>query len=269
MATSSVLDRIRALSGIDRAALSESGPLSGGGVTTSVHYPGEYPGDGLYVEGQQGNQLTSSKIYGRAVSPDFFAALGIKILKGRGFGPANLLNSSTIAIVSESFARKYIPGSPLGKRFSVSTDEQGNHEWMTIIGEVNDVRDRAVNKLLGDGPVYYIPYCFGNKQWEVIARTSVSPTAVVPAIERIVRSVDPDAPITHIETVDQIIAQSAAQPRFQTILLGSFGALGLLLAIIGTYGVIAYSVVQRTHEIGVRMALGTHNSDILRMVLSE
>jgi ABC-type antimicrobial peptide transport system permease subunit len=108
-----------------------------------------------------------------------------------------------------------------------------------------------------------------DNRFEIIAQTSANPMPLVPAIARVVQSVDKDAPITHIETVDQIIANSAAEPRFQTALVGSFGTLGLLLAIIGVYGVISYSVVQQTHEIGVRMALGAQRRDILHMILRE
>jgi putative ABC transport system permease protein len=268
LATESVLDGIHSLQGVQLTALAEGGVFEGGEVTTSAHYPGEYPGSGLYVEGRQGNQLTSGVIDGRPVTPDFFAALGIRLLKGRTFEQNELQVPSTVAIVSESFAREYIPGNPLGKQFSVGADEHGNHQWMTIVGEANDVRDRAVSRLFS-GPVYYTPYTLGDQQWEIIARTTVNPTTIVPAIERIVRSVDADAPITHIETVDQIIVESSAQPRFQTVLLGSFGVLGLLLAMIGIYGVISYSVVQRTHEIGVRMALGAGRGDVSRMILGE
>jgi putative ABC transport system permease protein len=268
LATGNVLDGIHALQGVQATALAEGGVFGGGDVTTSFHYPGEYPGSGLYVEGRQGNRLTSGIIDGRPVTPDFFAVLGIRLSKGRTFKQNDVAIPANTAIVSESFAREYIPGNPLGKQFSVSADEHGNHQWMTIVGEVNDVRDHTVSEPF-DGPVYYTPHTLSGKQWQIIARTTVSPTAIVPAIERIVRSVDADAPITRVETLDQIITESSAQPRFQTVLLGSFGVLGLLLAMMGIYGVISYSVVQRTHEIGVRMALGAGRGNVLRMVLGE
>ena len=105
--------------------------------------------------------------------------------------------------------------------------------------------------------------------WEIIVQTTANPMSLVSAIMRVVQSVDKDAPIAHIETVDQILSNSSAEPRFQTALVGSFGVLGFILAIIGIYGVISYSVVQQTHEIGVRMALGAQPRDILHMILRK
>jgi predicted permease len=265
LAGKDLLDGIRSIPGIQQAALTDGGPLEGGFPILAQHYPGGPASVGLYVEGVQGNQLKSGAIDDRFVTPRFFEALEIRILKGRGFETRDLGNRH-LAIVSQSFARKYVPGNPLGKGFRTCEDK--NCDQMRIVGVVNDVRDRAVKEFVS-GPVFYTPLGFGNPQYEAVARTSASPMPIVPAIKRAVRSVDNDATITHIETVNQIIAQSSAAPRFQTMLLGSFGTLGLLLAIVGVYGVISYSVVQRTHEIGVRMAMGAQRANILGMILRE
>jgi putative ABC transport system permease protein len=267
LATENVLDGVRSLAGVQQAALSGGGAFQGGFETPGYSYPGGPRDLGVYVEGYGRRQLAWAGVAGRPVTPGYFDTVGICILKGRDFGPGDLGNSRPVALVSQSFADKYIPGDPLGKSFSVSEDEGGHRVWVEILGVVNDVRDRAVKD--DSGLVYYVPSLPGDNGWEIIARTSANPMAMVPAIERVVRSVDGDAPITNIETVDQIIANSAAEPRFQTALLGSFGVLGLLLAMIGIYGVISYSVVQRTHEIGVRMALGAGRDDVMRMILGE
>ena len=172
-----------------------------------------------------------------------------------------------VAIVSQSFARKYIAEEPIGKRFSVRMDRSGRHRWMEVVGVVNAVRNRALKE--SPMPEYYTPFAPEGSQWDIIVQTSGNPMPLVPAITRVIQAADKDAPVTHIETVDQILADSSVEPRFQTALVGSFAVLGLILAIVGIYGVISYSVVQRTHEIGVRLALGAQRADVLRMILRE
>lgn len=263
MAAENILNRIRSLSGVQQAALSSGTPLTGYSVTGSGRY-------GLYVEGREGVQLPADqRISHNSVTPGYFTSLGIRLLEGRDFEPGD--RTSQVAVVSQEFARKYIQGDPLGKRFSINP-EDGRHFWWEIVGVVNDVRDRATRHSLertGFPPSFYTSFSFLSDRWGIVARTSSDPMLSVPAIVRVVQSVDREARITDVETVDQMLDKSSAEPRFQTALVGSFGVLGLILAIIGVYGVISYSVVQRTHEIGVRMALGAQRTDILHMILRE
>ena len=263
MAGQEMLHEIRSLPGVQRAALSLGGPFSGPYAT--FRYPGSGP-VGLYVEGREGDQLPAKQvIIGGSVTQGYFATLGIRLLKGRDFEPGD--ERSQVAIVSQSFARKYIAEDPLGKRFSVRMDKDGRHQWIEVVGVVNAVRNRALKE--SPMPEYYTPFAPEGSQWDIIVQTSGNPMPLVPVITRVIQAADKDAPVTHIETVDQILADSSVEPRFQTALVGSFAVLGLILAIVGIYGVISYSVVQRTHEIGVRLALGAQRADVLRMILRE
>ncbi|HEV2421296.1 MAG TPA: ABC transporter permease [Candidatus Acidoferrales bacterium] len=266
LANEDLLDTLHSLPGVQQAAFTAAGIIEGGEIRTSIRYPGELGGQGLWIEGNPESEL-SGQTYDRGVTSGYFAALGIRLLKGRSFQQHDGSRPVSVAIVSEAFARKYIPGDPIGKRFSVDTDENGGHPWMTIVGEVNDVRDRALGPDSSD-PTYYTPYV-SDDNLRIIVRTSADPATIIPAVLRVVRSLDQDAPVSHIETLDQVLARSADEPRFQTALLSSFGILGLLLAVIGTYGVASYSVVQRTHEIGIRMAMGAEQSDVLGLILCE
>lgn len=252
-ATGSILGEINSLPGVERAALSFGGPLHGGMNWRS----------GILFEDWQSEQPFDGPE--RAATTGFFQAAGIRILRGRDFTAADRADA---AIVGEQFADKYIRGNPLGRRFSTHKDRNGHPVWMEIVGVVNDTRDRAVTQFNSDPP-YYTPLSFKNGNWQVIVRTSADPISVASPIERAVRSVDKSAMITNVKTLEQVLSDSAALPRFQTALFGLFGLLALLLAVIGIYGVTSYSVLQRTHEIGVRMALGARPEDVVRRIVAE
>jgi putative ABC transport system permease protein len=281
----SIIDDARALPGVLQTAASVwSSPFNDGIRVEGSHYPGEPLGVGLYIEGAPENRISNGGIGERYVTSGFFSALGMRLLRGRDFEPSDLrpntpLKTKTasedyctpddprMAIVSESFARTYVTGDPIGKRFSTCRDKDGASLWTEIIGVVNDVRDHSLKKY-APSLAYYVPFSTGNS-WVLVVRTSSDPTAIAPSLERALQSVDKDSSITNVQTVAQIVADSAVEPRFDATLLGSFGALGLIIAMIGIYGAISYATAQRTLEIGVRVALGAQRGDILRLIVGQ
>jgi predicted permease len=250
-----VIDGTSALPGVETAAAINYLPL-GGGESIAL----------LIVEGYPFDQ----KIFfeGRSISPRYFAAMGIALLQGRDFTDDDSGAHPGAAIVSRSFARKYFPGqSAIGKRFRDGGDNSPA-AWCTIVGVVGDVR---YWKLEASPPMQIYTPLWGAAPGSasVVARTNLPPDNVASNIRAIVHGLDPSLVATDLRTMDQLISKASAERRFQTLLLTIFGGLALFLSLVGLYGLMAYSVQQRTAEIGIRMALGAQAGDVLRLVLKQ
>jgi len=194
--------------------------------------------------------------------------MGIPLLRGRFFNQYDSPSSAPVTIISQAMARQYFSNQdPLGQRltFGFPLAPNANRE---IVGVVGDVRDVALNK--NPGPMMYVPFVQA-PLWGaiIITRTGLTPSEVAATIRAEVAKIDKDLPVTDIAAMPDIFYASVAQPRFRTLLIGLFGLLALILAAAGIFGVISYSVSRRTHEIGIRIALGAAPANVLRLIFGE
>jgi predicted permease len=200
-------------------------------------------------------------------SPGYFQALGVPLLQGRDFSSQDTYDGQFVAVISQSLARQSFAGvDPIGQQIQCGLDSD---KWMTVVGVVGDVRqDSPAAK---PGATLYMPMAqhpFYANQIHIVLRTGVAPLTLMNAVQTKITSVDPHI-ATRFTTMDTMVGESIATERFRTALISSFAGVGLVLAMLGVYGTMAYSVAQRTFEIGVRMALGAEQGAILRMVLGH
>jgi predicted permease len=203
------------------------------------------------------------------VTPGFFGTLDIPLLQGRDFSERDGWTTPNVVVVNRTLARRFWPGeNPVGKRLTLDDDPDEPEDWLTVIGVVGDVRQLSlVDEVM---PQIYAPQTqVALPEMALLVRTSLQPATVAPSIRSLVASIDAEVPVAEIQELVQLRDASISTDRFRTLVIGSFGLLALALALIGVYGVISYGVVQRTREIGIRVALGARRGQILRLVVGE
>jgi putative ABC transport system permease protein len=255
-----LLARINAFPGVEAAMI------------TDLPLAGNYVDHRIVVDGQATRAVGAEpEVQTLSVMGNYFGVMQIPLRAGRDFSAMDREGQPRVAIVNEAFVRQLVPGqNPIGSRINWARSDKPN-DWMTIIGVAGDVKHSGLNQPVD--PAVYSPFSQNDEAWRkfmtLAVRTRVPVAGLVEEVKKQVWSLDSQIPVSGIQSMDDLLAMSVAQERFNMLLLGSFAALAVTLAGVGIYGMVAYRVNQRTHEIGIYMALGAQHRDVLRLAMKD
>jgi len=247
--------------------LQQPGILSAGGIFQPPLSYGGFGGTFYRLDRPEGQREGNAQV--RPVTANYLETLRIPLLAGRRVTPQDRAGGAGIAVISEAAARQFWPGeSPLGKRIHIAVSMGVREEPREVVGVVGDVRTRSL--ALEPVPVIYVPATqYVADEMTILARTPGNPMAALPLVKTTLASIDHEVAISRVRTMEDVVAASVAQPRFRMTLLAVFAVVSLMLAAIGVYGMVAFSVNQRRTELGLRLALGAKPRDLLRLVLRQ
>jgi len=255
------LERLKALPGVESVAFIAPMPFSGGNVSGDFRIVGNpIP--------EEGNAPSASV---RSVTNEYFQTIKIPLRKGRYFNAQDKRSNVGATIINDSLARRYFPNEdPIGRRISDvgANQNDGDPQQYEIVGIVGDVHHNSL--ISGATPELYFPYQQNSWTWgNFLMRATVDPATLTKSMREQIQAGDKGTPVTGVQPLTQVISETVAQPRFYTLLFSLFGIAGLVLTLTGVYGVISYTVTQRTQEIGIRMALGANRNNVIRMILKQ